>query len=128
MATLTKDPITCHVLDTLTGRPAPNMSVTLRCHPEIPPSTATGKFTATTNSDGRISNWTTTDDKSVAELVGEPETGTIWTLTFDTARYYGGLDKTFWPVVTLTFMVKKGEHYHVPLLLGPYSYTTYRGS
>lgn len=47
-----RDPITCHVLDTTTGRPAANITVTLICC-----SQPTSKFTATTNSDGRIANW-----------------------------------------------------------------------
>jgi 5-hydroxyisourate hydrolase len=51
----------------------------------------------------------------------------IWSLRFQTGEYYGE-GKTFWPEVELKFWVKEGEHYHVPLLLGPWSYTTYRGS
>jgi len=52
----------------------------------------------------------------------------IWSLTFDTESYFGK-GNTFWPEVELRFAAKKEEeHYHVPLLLGPWSYTTYRGS
>jgi len=51
----------------------------------------------------------------------------IFKLKFETEQYYGE-GKTFWPFVELSFIVKPGEHFHVPLLLGPYSYTTYRGS
>lgn len=50
-----------------------------------------------------------------------------WTLRFDTGAYFGE-ENTFFPEVTVVFTVKKGEHYHVPVLLSPYSYTTYRGS
>lgn len=57
----------------------------------------------------------------------EKDESTVWRLKFDTEGYYGK-GKTFWPHVELMFRVEKGEHYHVPLLLGPYSYTTYRGS
>lgn len=57
----------------------------------------------------------------------EKDESTVWSLKFDTEGYYGK-GKTFWPSVEITFRVNKGEHYHVPLLLGPYSYTTYRGS
>ena len=127
-----KDPITCHVLDTLTGRPAPGMSVTLSTakYPEL-------SFAASTNTDGRISTWghpistspagtdsVKTDNLNV-ELILEEDS--IWKLRFDTGGYYGERN-TFWPFVDLTFVVKKEQHYHVPLLLGPYSYTTYRGS
>jgi len=127
-----KDPISCHVLDTLTGRPAPGMSVTLSTteFPEL-------SFVASTNSDGRIATWghpisTSTagaDDIKTNNLTVEVllEEESIWKLRFDTGGYYGE-GKTFWPFVDLTFVVKKSQHYHVPLLLGPYSYTTYRGS
>jgi 5-hydroxyisourate hydrolase len=56
-----------------------------------------------------------------------PQGSSIWKLQFDTGAYYGA-GNTFFPVVELSFLVKEGEHFHVPLLLGPYSYTTYRGS
>jgi 5-hydroxyisourate hydrolase len=52
MAALTRDAITCHVLDTTTGRPGPNITVKLSCttNPDI-------VFTCKTNEDGRIANW-----------------------------------------------------------------------
>lgn len=56
-----------------------------------------------------------------------PKGSSTWKLKFDTGAYYG-VDRTFFPTVELTFLVKEGEHFHVPLLLGPYSFTTYRGS
>lgn len=56
-----------------------------------------------------------------------PKDASMWKLRFDTGAYYGW-EKTFFPFVELTFLVKPGEHFHVPLLLGPYSFTTYRGS
>ncbi|TPX14397.1 uncharacterized protein E0L32_005361 [Thyridium curvatum] len=55
-------------------------------------------------------------------------TTTTWTLRFDTEGYFGGPDETFFPEAAVTFRVAPGQHYHVPLLLSPYSYTTYRGS
>jgi 5-hydroxyisourate hydrolase len=120
----TKDPITCHVLDTVDGRPAANISVKLSCSSQTDVA-----FTSTTNSDGRISNWgTSKSNQTTIESIVESQFGsTIWKLEFNTGAYYGE-GKTFWPVVELTFYVQRGEHYHVPLLLGPYSYTTYRGS
>jgi len=66
--------------------------------------------------------------KSITKVVSAGPVGSsIWKLQFDTGSYYG-VAKTFFPVVELTFLVKEGEHFHVPLLLGPYSFTTYRGS
>lgn len=124
-----RDPITCHVLDTLTGRPAARMIVILSCLSHASHSA----FCAVTNSDGRVSNWEPeTQGEGVAQSVEQilktsGDGNSVWRLKFATAAYYGE-GKTFWPEVELTFFVKKGEHYHVPLLLGPYSYTTYRGS
>lgn len=53
----------------------------------------------------------------------------VWSLKFDTAAYWGR-SNTFFPEVEIRFFVRgpEAEHYHVPLLLGPWSYTTYRGS
>ncbi|KAI0472650.1 hypothetical protein GGR56DRAFT_575132 [Xylariaceae sp. FL0804] len=57
------------------------------------------------------------------------QTTTTWTLRFDTGAYFAdqGVD-TFFPEALVTFTVRRGQHYHVPLLLSPYQYTTYRGS
>jgi 5-hydroxyisourate hydrolase len=142
MATPEKDPITCHVLNTVTGRPAAGIKVTL-----LPPvhsgSTSDfpgvlGHFTAVTNADGRILNWKyepgpsgwtpKTGPPTVEEvLASQHGERTVWKLKFETADYYGDKN-TFFPFVEVTVFVKKGEHHHVPLLMGPYSYTTYRGS
>ncbi len=151
MAT-TPSPITCHVLDTTIGRPGANIEVTLRCL--SPPNKQFGSvpqiFTAKTNSDGRIKEWNNKFGVEVWAVVnegsdpfeldekkgcdGEDKTeneetddSTIWSLKFEVEKYYGK-GTTFWPYVELVFRVKKGEHYHVPLLLTPHSYTTYRGS
>jgi len=132
-----RDPITCHILDTTTGRPAANVLVELSC-PSFDSSTT---FSSTTNVDGRIIKWSTSPYSTTRELIQSiitdygsregtdacPTGSSIWKLTFHTGTYYGW-DKTFFPIVELTFLVKDGEHFHVPLLLGPYSYTTYRGS
>jgi 5-hydroxyisourate hydrolase len=128
-------PITCHVLDTTTGRPGANITVKL-----YNPNVANYSFLGLTNADGRIASWqgsngsptigslihdyASQDGKLVA---GCPLASSIWKLEFDTGSYYG-VQNTFFPKVELTFLVKEGEHFHVPLLLGPYSFTTYRGS
>jgi 5-hydroxyisourate hydrolase len=59
MASTVRDPITCHVLDTTTGRPGPNIAVKLFCttNPDI-------IFTSKTNDDGRIANWENTQSES----------------------------------------------------------------
>ncbi|KAK4114480.1 Hydroxyisourate hydrolase [Canariomyces notabilis] len=101
-------------------------------------------FESQTDDDGRIKTWlpyssatssgevpvyTLEDVLSSCLLPGSGEPAdSRWTLRFDTAGYFGGPDKTFFPEVTVTFTVKPGERYHVPLLLAPYGYSTYRGS
>ena len=138
--TPTKDPITCHVLDTLNGQPARSLRVTLTLLRPLGPS---APFTATTNSDGRVAKWEQpAPGPSLSEIFDnlnlhkneEGETGeetkTVWELLFQTGEYFGE-GKTFFPEVRVPFFVEAGErggHYHVPLLLGPWSYTTYRGS
>ena len=123
----TKAPITCHVLDTLTGQPAVEVYVNLSCTSYHIDGLW---FTETTDDDGRITHWKSVDDNTTVEsvLAHVSKSGeSTWKLEFNTGNYYGK-GKTFWPKVELSFVVKPGEHYHVPLLLGPYSFTTYRGS
>lgn len=122
--------ITCHVLDTTTGKPASSIAVKLKL---LSPSQATtSHWTATTNSDGRVPSWSSSADmNAVVERVKSRLSGDdhmVWSLTFETEAYFGK-GKTFWPEVELRFAARGDEeHYHVPLLLGPWSYTTYRGS
>jgi HIUase/Transthyretin family len=54
----------------------------------------------------------------------------IYRITFDTTTYYRAVGgKTFYPEVSIVFQIEDGnQHYHVPLLLNPYGYSTYRGS
>lgn len=133
-----KDPITCHVLDITTGLPAAAMSVKLT---NLNPKTFYSYdlvnhhkpcFVAKTNADGRITQWDGEDDypvKNLMRIYGDREEKTVWVLTFDTEGYFGE-GKGFFPAVEVRFYVDnaKGSHVHVPLLIGPYSYTTYRGS
>lgn len=133
--------ITCHVLETTSGRPATNMGVSLTL---LSPSTSTStpsepySYSATTNTDGRVTSWTPTSPhgtelstvvasaRKELELKGGEQM--VWSLKFETGAFYGE-GRTFWPEVELSFFTRAGEeHYHVPLLLGPWSYTTYRGS
>ena len=123
--------ITCHVLDTVSGKPGANIDVKLKL---ISPAQATNvDWTAKTNNDGRVPAWTSSSTEIndvVAKVKSElgSDDQMVWSLTFDTESYFGK-GKTFWPEVELRFAAKKEEeHYHVPLLLGPWSYTTYRGS
>ena len=76
--------------------------------------------TVLTNGDGRASGF----------LDGEDFSEGVYRLHFSTEKYFRqeGRD-TFYPFVEVVFRVANGtEHYHVPLLLNPFGYTTYRGS
>ncbi|KAI9787965.1 MAG: hypothetical protein M1835_002573 [Candelina submexicana] len=124
-----KDPITCHVLDTITGRPAANLQVSLTLLQPLGPS---APWHSTTDDDGRIANWRPMPGPTLHEIfdnISEENGGgqMVWALKFDTGKYFGE-GKTFFPEVEIRFFVRgRQEHYHVPLLLGPWNYTTYRG-
>ena len=109
--------ITTHILDTSIGKPAQGVSITL----EQKVASDWNKLAAgITNNDGRIGNLLP-DDKIV-----EPG---IYRMIFDTKSYFKTQNlKSFYPSVTIEFEVFDGSHYHVPLLLNPYGYSTYRGS
>lgn len=128
--------ITCHVLDTVSGKPAAGVSVQLT-HNGLWNAHAL-RWKAETNSDGRVTAWQDLDGVALNQQVanireyaaekGEHDLQREWTLSFATEEYFGK-GNTFWPTVDLKFSTKiSEEHYHVPLLLGPWSYTTYRGS
>ncbi|KAI0164270.1 Hydroxyisourate hydrolase [Hypoxylon sp. FL1284] len=126
-----KDPITCHVLDTSVGKPARGVRVKL-----VGGHAPLKMFESQTDDDGRVKAWLPYSNihssgdvptYTLEDVLGEVEDSSVWNLCFDTAAYFGP-EKTFFPEVTVNFTVQKGAHYHVPLLLSPYSYTTYRGS
>ena len=99
--------ITTHVLDTARGRPAAGVPVRLDG-----PDRPLGE--AVTDHDGRV--------RAIGPEHLEPGT---YTLTFDVAAYDEG---SFFPRVAIAFRVTDDEHHHVPLLLAPFTYSTYRGS
>ena len=112
-------PITTHVLDTALGQPARGMAVTLEMDrgPEGWIELARG----TTGDDGRIGAF----DPPLAPL--EPA---VYRLRFATGPYFAALGAIgFYPEVSVVVRIDDTEqHYHVPLLLSPYGYSTYRGS
>jgi hydroxyisourate hydrolase len=104
--------ITTHVLDTAQGKPARGVKIVLE-HKKGDSWSTVGK--GQTDDDGRLKTL-------VPE--GAFETGT-YRITFDTGAYQEG----FFPEVSITFVVRDAtQHHHVPLLLSPYGYSTYRGS
>lgn len=111
--------ITTHVLDTARGRPAANVSVVLER--ESGPNSWTTIGRGETDADGRLGSL-------VQE--GAAVTPGVYRLTFNTRGYFArGGTATFYPHVEIVFETTEGEpHYHVPLLISPFGYTTYRGS
>jgi 5-hydroxyisourate hydrolase len=109
--------ISTHVLDLMSGKPAAGISVTL-ARLDADGWTVMGK--AVTDRDGRV--------KSV-NGARRLKAG-IYELNFETGAYFKRKRvKCFHPWVTLTVHVADaGAHYHVPLLMSPFGYTTYRGS
>ena len=110
--------ITTHVLDTARGRPAAGVPVVLEIE-------SRGEWKALgrgiTDADGRIRQLLPTGATLAA--------GT-YRLTFDTQSYFASQGiEGFYPQVSVVFIVRDpAQHYHVPLLLSPYGYSTYRGS
>ncbi|MDT7807872.1 MAG: 5-hydroxyisourate hydrolase [Acidobacteriota bacterium] len=111
--------ITTHVLDTARGRPAAGVPVRLETRVEGGGWYTLGR--GVTDEDGRLR-----DILPPAQALAEGS----YRLTFDTASYFAAEDTVgFYPEVCVTFVVRDpSAHYHVPLLLSPYGYTTYRGS
>ncbi|MDQ0469282.1 hydroxyisourate hydrolase [Labrys wisconsinensis] len=111
--------LTTHVLDTSTGRPAAGLALTLT-------RVADGVVLAerTTNADGRV-------DGPILE--GEAFRPGVYELAFHVGDYFrrGGVTlppTPFLDVVPVRFGLSEDGHYHVPLLVSPYGYSTYRGS
>ncbi|HEY4441345.1 MAG TPA: hydroxyisourate hydrolase [Candidatus Elarobacter sp.] len=107
--------VSTHVLDTSRGIPADGVAVSLF---RVDPEGRTHIASATTNPDGRI-----------GAPLPKLEPG-IYTLVFEVERYFRRFGtESFYDEITVRFHVTDdGRHYHVPLLLSPWSYSTYRGS
>lgn len=108
--------LTTHILDTSRGRPAADVAVVLD-HRDGDAWTEVAR--GTTDSDGRI-----------GELGPERLASGTYRLSFAVGEYFAAHDEQgFYPEVQVTFRVDENEaHYHVPLLLNPFGYSTYRGS
>ncbi|KAA3610515.1 MAG: hydroxyisourate hydrolase [Calditrichaeota bacterium] len=109
--------ITTHVLDTSLGRPGQKIKIELQ-----KPDGVNWKTIAqgVTNDDGRISDLLKPDE------VLEPG---VYKMFFHSGDYFRFMGiNTFFPYVEIVFETTDTEHYHVPLLLNPFGYSTYRGS
>ncbi len=102
--------LSTHVLDATRGAPAAGIAVRWESRETGGAWTAAGA--GVTDADGRLGGW-------------EPGTG-VHRLVFDTGGYF---PETFYPEVVVVFAVtNRAAHHHVPLLLSPFAYSTYRGS
>ncbi|HKA37036.1 MAG TPA: hydroxyisourate hydrolase [Thermoanaerobaculia bacterium] len=110
--------VTTHVLDTSRGKPAVGVPVLLEVRAEDGTWRPIGR--AATDSDGR------------AQMLpaGDHVARGTYRISFDTASYFLALNvEGFYPEVQIAFEVRDpSQHYHVPLLLSRYGYSTYRGS
>jgi 5-hydroxyisourate hydrolase len=111
-------PITTHVLDTSRGLPAAGVGVTL--DRQTGPESWTELASGVTNAAGRLTDLVADDNFTAG----------IYRLRFATADYFQSLGvPCFFPEVQILFQLDDARgHLHVPLLLSPYGYTTYRGS
>jgi 5-hydroxyisourate hydrolase len=110
--------ITTHVLDVSLGLPAANVAVLLEAQSSISQWTEAAR--GTTDADGRLRDWVAAKSISAG----------IYRLTFDTRAYFATRKiASLYPQVVIVFEVRDAqEHYHIPLLLSPFGYSTYRGS
>jgi 5-hydroxyisourate hydrolase len=109
--------ISTHVLDISRGEPAEGLAVILEIR-QTSDWTPVGR--GSTDGNGRI-----------ASLMDGPISPGAYRLTFDIGSYHRnlGISVPFFPEVKVTFNVRDvEEHYHVPLLLSPFGYSTYRGA
>jgi 5-hydroxyisourate hydrolase len=134
--------LSTHVLDAALGRPASGMAVRLDV---AAPDGWTHLVATRTDQDGRAREaLTTAFDQAVSDRAaldaaasrdaaasGGAPTGGTYRLVFDTAGYFAdrGVKEFFYPEVVVCFTVSEPDaHHHVPLLLSPFGYSTYRGS
>jgi len=110
--------ITSHVLDTNLGKPAVNMPVILYQHIEQQWQVLAH---SNTNQDGRVTDLLTEHSNLPMG---------VYRVHFDTEHYFNTLQQEcFYPYVDVVFQISgNGEHYHIPLLLSAFGYSTYRGS
>ncbi|MEV6432714.1 hydroxyisourate hydrolase [Nocardia sp. NPDC051463] len=102
--------LSTHVLDAVRGVPAVGVAVALHAGPE-------GLDAGVTDADGRIG------------ALGGPLAAGTYRLVFDTGSYFALQQvDSFYPEVSVTFVITEERNYHVPLLLSPFAFSTYRGS
>lgn len=113
---MSKSHITTHILDTAAGKPAADVAVRL--------------YVRNGQAWDLVGEGVTDSDGRVGSLGPERVPTGTYQLQFDTGEYFARIgSQTFFPEVSLNFSVQQEQdHYHVPLLLSPFAYSTYRGS
>jgi 5-hydroxyisourate hydrolase len=104
--------LSTHVLDAVAGSPATGVPVTLYDTDHVV-----------------LADGVTDDDGRIARIADDLPSG-VYRLRFDTAAYFSARDvPAFYPEIVIAFEITDAAaHYHVPVLLSPYAYSTYRGS
>lgn len=111
--------LSTHILDISNGQPAPNVKVELE---KVAPDGSWEAITVgKTNESGRINNFLPKHDGGNQG---------IYKLTFRTKPYFKDVRQvaTFYPFVVVVFEITDDKHYHVPITLSPFGYSTYRGN
>lgn len=111
---MSKSLITTHILDTAVGLPAEHVPVSLY---KKEGDDWTLLDSAKTDADGRIAQWSVSDDQLPYG---------IYKLKFEISAYQG--EEAFYPFAEICFKRSDDRHHHIPLLLTPFGYSTYRGS
>ncbi|MBB4930328.1 5-hydroxyisourate hydrolase [Lipingzhangella halophila] len=111
--------VTTHVLDAALGRPAAAVPVRL----EVSADTAHTSWKP-------LASGATNDDGRVPDLGPDQLSAGVYRVAFDTGSYFRATgQRGFYPEVTVVFELSDEDtHYHIPLLLSPFAYSTYRGS
>lgn len=114
----TRYQLSSHILDITTGKPAKDVKITLSKKDEN-------------------DNWIKIDEKKtdengrIKDFLKQEGTSNIgiYKLTFHTSPYFNSLGKkSFYPFIEIVFELVDNEHYHVPITLSPFGYSTYRGN
>jgi len=109
--------ITTHILDTSAGLPAQGVAVQLFQQQE---EDWTAIASGHTNKDGRVTDLLRNEETLAAG---------VYKLRFATQTYFDARGiNSFYPFVEVVFFIRDQQHYHVPLLLNPFGYSTYRGT
>lgn len=113
--------LSSHILDISTGRPAPQVEVELEKYNDISKQWVfiTKKMT---DNNGRITDF-------LPLIKGKSENHGKYRLRFLTENYFTNQKtESFYPYIEVVFQIKNDEHYHVPITLSPFGYSTYRGN